>query len=123
MFDSKDTDATILKLMGQRIADSRLQANMTQATLAEEAGVSKRTVERIESGESVQLANLIRILRVQDKLPLFSAVFPEPVTSPLQQLRAESGKAPTRQRARSVDQSHSDAVASTSKPTWQWGDE
>mgnify|MGYP000461714881 CR=1 FL=1 len=42
---------------------------LTQADLAHEAGVSKRTVERIEAGASAQMASLIRIFRVLDLMP------------------------------------------------------
>ena len=45
------SDQAILQELGARIANTRLERNLTQADLAKEAGVSKRTVERLESGE------------------------------------------------------------------------
>lgn len=45
------------------MAAYRLQRHITQAQFAEACGVSKRTVERLEAGESVQLVNLVRALR------------------------------------------------------------
>ncbi|MEQ1641960.1 MAG: helix-turn-helix transcriptional regulator, partial [Pyrinomonadaceae bacterium] len=62
-FDANTTDQALLKEIGERIAGVRLNKNFTQADLAEQAGVSKRTVERLEAGESVQITSLIRLLR------------------------------------------------------------
>src|SRR3989304_2190643 len=44
------TDEAILREVGSRLAGARLARNLTQAALAEEAGVSKRTVERLAAG-------------------------------------------------------------------------
>lgn len=54
------TDAAVLAELGDRLSRRRLQRNLTQAQLAREAGVSKRTVIRLERGESSQVTNLIR---------------------------------------------------------------
>ncbi len=40
----------LLREIGKRMAGQRLERNMTQAQLAERAGVSRRTVERLEAG-------------------------------------------------------------------------
>ena len=48
-------DEVILRELGERLARVRLERNLTQAGLAEQAGVSKRTVERLESGGVTQL--------------------------------------------------------------------
>ena len=65
--DRGTSDAAILKELGDRLARRRLRENLTQAKLAHEAGISKRTLIRLESGESSQLANLIRVLRAKPK--------------------------------------------------------
>jgi transcriptional regulator with XRE-family HTH domain len=57
------TDDAILAEIGNRIARYRIDQQVTQADLAEQAGVSKRTVERVEAGASVQFSTVIRILR------------------------------------------------------------
>ena len=44
------TDEAVLSELGGRLARVRLARNFTQAGLARQAGVSKRTVERLESG-------------------------------------------------------------------------
>ena len=55
------TDEAILEALGGRLASARLARNLTQAALAEQAGVAKRTVERLEAGQSAtQLSGFLR---------------------------------------------------------------
>lgn len=112
--DENNTDQTILKEIGQRLATLRLNQNLTQADLAEQAGVSKRTVERLEAGESVQITSLIRLFRSLGLIPRLEILFPEPVPSPIAQLKLQGKK---RRRA-----STKGSPRSTGK-AWQWGDE
>lgn len=58
------TDETVLRELGTRLARLRLDAGLTQATLAEQAGISKRTLERLEAGHPGGLVAIIRLLRV-----------------------------------------------------------
>lgn len=90
------SDHIILQELGSRLARLRLNRNLTQAALAKEAGISLRTLNRIECGEPSQTANLIRVLRALGQLQNLDILVPEPVVSPLQQLRLQ-GK--TRKRA------------------------
>ena len=71
---------------------------MTQAEVAEQAGLAKRTVERIENGASVQLLSIIRVLRVLGLLSKLDYTFPEIVDRPMELLKRQ-GK--PRQRASS----------------------
>ncbi|MEP7243409.1 MAG: helix-turn-helix transcriptional regulator [Gammaproteobacteria bacterium] len=84
------TDAAILGQLGSRLARHRLQRNMTQAQAATVAGLSKRTVERIEAGESTQLTNLVRLFRALGLDQQFAALVPELPPSPIQQLDSRS---------------------------------
>lgn len=107
------TDPAVLAEIGQRLAQHRLERNLTQAELAKEAGVSKRTLIRLEGGESTQLTNLIRILRALDLLANLDAFIPPPVPSPIAQLRSEGKR---RKRAsRKADTPGPDEK-------WTWGD-
>lgn len=109
------TDATVLAELGRRLTRSRLDLNLTQAQLAGEAGVSKRTVQRLESGGvSLQLSGFIRVCRVLNLLEQFDSLVPEPLPSPMEQLRLQG-----RQRRRA-----SSARAHDPTPQkWQWGDD
>jgi transcriptional regulator with XRE-family HTH domain len=91
------TDAAILGELGQRITGARLERNLTQAALAADAGVSKRTIERLESGAvATQLSGFIRVCRVLGLADGFDALIPAPVPSPVAQLKMQGR---TRQRA------------------------
>ncbi|MBP9936467.1 MAG: helix-turn-helix domain-containing protein [Pyrinomonadaceae bacterium] len=113
-FDANTTDQAILKEIGERVAMIRLNQNLTQANLAEKSGVSKRTVERLEAGESVQITSLIRLLRSLGLQQRLEVLFPEPVASPIAQMKLQ-GK--NRRRA-----STKRTPNSTNK-AWNWGDE
>ena len=109
------TDEAILAELGGRLAKIRLDRNLTQAELATQAGVSKRTVERLETGAvATQLSGFIRVCRVLDVIERFELLVPEPVPSPVAQLKLAGRK---RQRA---------STAKPNQPTgtkWQWGPE
>lgn len=105
----------VLGELGGRLAKTRLDRNLTQAQLAEQAGVSKSTVERLEAGAvATQLSGFIRVCRVLDLIERFELLLPEPVPSPVAQLKRRGKK---RQRA-----STTRAVPPSPKK-WQWGDE
>ena len=91
--EKQATDEAVLSELGRRLAQVRLQRNLTQARLAEQAGVSKRTVERLESGSvATQLSGFIRVCRVLDLVERFNLLVPEPVPSPVEQLKLRGRK-------------------------------
>ncbi len=107
-------DEAILTEIGERIARSRLDLQLTQADVAEQAGVSKRTVERIESGASAQMSSFIRILRVLNLLPGLEQLISETVSSPMALLRR---KGKIRQRVSKRTRSDQTDKA------WSWDDD
>ena len=107
------TDEAILGEIGQRLARQRLELRLTQATLAEQAGVSKRTVERIEAGGSAQMSSLIRLLRTLKLAPRLNALIPEAGPGPLDLLEL---KGTPRRRVRS-------RRPVVQEGGWTWGDE
>lgn len=94
---SAQTDESALALIGKRLAAFRIRNNWTQAQLAEQSGVSKGTIERIERGDSVQIVNFIKVLRACGMLESFLSVFPNDLPSPMQLLYM--GKIKNRKRA------------------------
>jgi len=113
--DKQAADTAVLTEIGQRLARLRLEQNLTQVQLAEQAGVSKSTVQRLESGDvSPQLSGFIRVCRVLDLMERFDLLVPEPVPSPVEQLKL-GGK--RRKRASKVK------ASKTPAKKWQWGDE
>jgi transcriptional regulator with XRE-family HTH domain len=107
------TDEAILRELGVRVASARVQRNLTQSALAEQAGVSKRTVGRLESGEAaMQLSGFVRICRALHLMERLDAFVPEPVPSPIDQLKLQG-----RQRQRASRKKNAPAA----KP-WTWGE-
>lgn len=105
------TDKAILEVLGERLSRRRIDMQLTQADLAHEAGVSKRTVERIEAGYSSQTANLIRVCRVLDLVSGLDKWIPETGPSPMEIVKA---KGKIRKRASSKRKKH------TPDNNWSW---
>ena len=110
------TDQAILTEIGERIARARLNRNLSQAQLATTAGVSKRTLERLESGESVQLTNFVRLLRALDRMEALDGILTEGDVRPMDLLQRE-GK--PRRRASGERRKES----AESDEAWTWGDD
>ncbi len=106
------SDKAILNEFGLRISRYRLNKNMTQGALAAEAGVSTPTIQRVESGASIQLLKLIRVLRALNLIGNIESLAPELAASPLQQLKM---KGKIRQRASSPQEDDKEV-------DWSWGD-
>ncbi len=109
------TDSIVLAELGERLAQYRLRQNLTQAELASEAGVSKRTLGRLEAGESTQLTNLIRILRVLGLLDNLDSFVPPSPSSPVELLRMQGKE---RKRA-----SRKSTPSKENEEDWTWGSE
>ena len=107
------TDAAVLAALGERIARRRLEQDLTQAQLAAEAGISARTLIRLEGGESTQLTSLVRVLRVLGLLGDLDRLAPDPEPSPLERMRADRRR-PKRASGRS---------GGAPGGEWTWGDE
>jgi len=109
------TDETIIRELGARLARMRLDKDLTQADLAHEAGVGIRTVQRLEAGTAApQLTMFIRILRALGIVEHFDLLIPEPIPSPIEQLKLR-GK--LRQRA-----SGKELAVAEKKGGWTWGE-
>jgi transcriptional regulator with XRE-family HTH domain len=107
------TDEMVLDLIGQRLESTRITHNLTQANLADRAGVSKSTVERLEKGNTTQLSSFIRVCRALELLTRFEALLPEPVPSPMAQLKLRREH---RQRASPLPKNET-------TEGWTWKDE
>jgi len=108
------TDDAVLEELGRRLGRRRIDFQLTQAKLAEQAGVSKRTVERMEAGAAVQTRSLIRILRMLDLLQGLDQLIPETGPRPMDLLKL---KGKERKRA------SSSSATNQSGEVWSWGDD
>ena len=117
--DHQTTDEQILREIGARLTALRLEHNLTQAGLAAQASVSKRTIERLEGGVvAAQLSGFLRVCRALGLMERIDAFIPEPAVSPIAQLKMR-GK--VRQRASGKRALTRDVLREESK--WTWGDE
>lgn len=110
------TDEAVLAELGKRLARWRLERNLSQSEFGDEAGLGRRTVQRLEAGAAVQLPSLIRVLRVLDLLESLDRLVPEPVPSPIERLKAVGRE---RRRAGRPRSSEPDGVTEP----WRWADE
>ena len=110
------TDTAVLRELGERLERRRIDAGLTQARLAEEAGISKRTVERIAAGHSCDFVMLLRVLRVLNLLEELDQLVSDLPQSPLVLLKSR-GRARKR-----VGHSRRPPGAAAHKPVppWKW---
>ncbi len=92
-----DTTKEVLREIGARLRGFRLQRNVTQAELAETAGVGHATVKRAEAGENIRLKTIVKILRALGRVEALDSFLPEPLVSPI---RLADQRERGRQRAR-----------------------
>src|SRR5579871_5015548 len=110
------SDDAILREIGCRLATARLAKNLTQAALANEAGISKRTIERLESGEvAARLSALVRVCRALDMVDRLDALVPSPMVSPVELLKLGG-----RRRKRASGRRR---PTTSTKTKWRGGDE
>jgi transcriptional regulator with XRE-family HTH domain len=96
-----------------RLQRIRLARNMTQAQLAREAGVSTRTIRRMENGEGISLDTLIRVMTALGIQSHLESLLPDPAVRPIERVAA---RARERKRARP-------SGSSKASSGWTWGDE
>lgn len=113
-FQELDHDDAFLQELGRRLVQFRIDLNLTQAELAKRAGVGKRTLERLETGETTQTRTLFRIFRELDLLGKIEMVFPEPTARPSRAIK-EAEALPKRVSRKRTDQ--------VKAGPWKWGDE
>lgn len=105
-------DEVILGELGERLMQRRIARGLTQAMLAKEAGVAKRTVERVEAGESIQLLTLVRLCRVLDLLEGLDQWLPEARPSPMALLKQTRKRASPRKML----------AGKSSAAKWKWSE-
>jgi len=105
---SRQIEAALCK----RIESIRLSRNMTQTQLAQEAGVSLRTIGRLEKGQGVSVDTFVRVLIALGIQQNLEALLPDPAVRPIERIGRTGGE---RKRARP-------APSKTADITWSWGD-
>jgi transcriptional regulator with XRE-family HTH domain len=97
MMDKNDkwktmSDAAILEEIGSFVKHHRLEANISQKQLAEDAGINRTTLNEFEKGRRSNTLTLIQILRALDKLNILNIFEIETRISPLKLAEIELSK-------------------------------
>lgn len=100
-----------LKCIGERIRQYRINENMTQQELAEQTGISVRTISRFEQGASIQLDALIKILDALNLADNIELLIPDQTKNPFYYVENKSNR---RQR---VSKKRNDNTG------FKWGDD
>jgi transcriptional regulator with XRE-family HTH domain len=116
--ESQLTDDAVLAELGERLARTRLERNLTQRALADEAGVARKVVHAMEAGAEFMITSLIRVLRALGLLESLDRLVAEPAPSPIELLKLHGKE---RKRA-SGTRRRRDAPPPDQQP-WRWGDE
>lgn len=99
------------KQLGRKLAQIRLARNILQAELAETAGISERTLRRLESGDGATLDTFIRVLAALNLGDNLDLLVPDPSIRPMERLRTSGNE---RQRSSATKEDKT-----TGK--WEWG--
>lgn len=107
------TSEQIEAALCNKIENIRLARNITQAELANDAGVSLRTMVRLENGKGVSLDTFVRVLIALGIQQNLETLLPDPSIRPIERVNLK-GKERKRASSRSVE---------LEKKPWVWGDE
>ena len=99
-----------LKHLGAQLEAYRLSRNITQTSLAKDAGISRTTLVKLETMGSATMETMLRVLRALDLGDRLFLLVPDVLESPLDPL------AGSRQRARNP-------TKEPAKKLIKWGDE
>lgn len=77
------TNDAILRQIGSKLKDLRIEKNMKQKELADAAGVSVFTISSIENGKTTSLLTIIQLLRALEHLDYLDSFFQEESISPV----------------------------------------
>lgn len=106
------TEKSVLEEIGNRVRAHRIALNLSRDVFAAQAGVGKNTLVRLETGLSVNLSHLIKVLLQFGFAESLINIFPDYNQSPMMLLR-ESQEFPKRKRA-------SRKKKSSANTPWVW---
>ena len=101
----------IVTEFGNRVRRMRIDSNRTQKALAEEAGLSVRTLSNLESGKETSFATVIEVLRVLNRVEGLDGLVPEETVRPSAVFAGEKPRERAGKRKAEPESG------------WKWGDE
>jgi len=108
---SVSTSEAIAAQLCRRLEEIRLSRNISQASLAHEAGVSRSTITRIADGRGVSLDSFIRVLQALRLSHHLAALLPDPNIRPVERVKFAGTERRRASRKHKAEE------------TWLWGDE
>ena len=105
------TSKAVVSEIATQIKNYRISRRITQKELAEQSGVSLRSISRFEQGADIQLSSLVKILRSLGLLDNLNMLVPDVTKSPSYYLPTTTKK---RVRKKKTEVSHE---------PFRWGDE
>lgn len=108
---STSSSSAIAAALCKRLDEIRLSKNISQAELAEQAGVSRSTLTRIADGQSISLDSFIRVIKALGLADHLATLLPDPEVRPVELVSHEG--------------QHRRRASGKRKPSepWSWGDE
>lgn len=94
-------DEEILKKIGVKLKEVRLEANMKQKELSERSGLSMFSISQIETGHNTSLLSLIQLLKALNRMDLLEPFLKEREVDPELLARFVQSQQPQRQRVSS----------------------
>lgn len=77
------TNDAILRQIGFKLKELRIEKNMKQAELADASGVSVFTISSVENGKTTSLLTFVQLLRALEQLDYLNSFFQEETISPI----------------------------------------
>jgi len=77
------TNDAIMRQIGSKLKELRIERNMKQAELADASGVSVFTISSVENGKTTSLLTIVQLLRALEHLDYLDRFFQEEVLSPI----------------------------------------
>lgn len=110
---ARSSNEEFLREFGKRIRETRINMDMTQNEAAKKAGVTSKTISRIENGEDLAVSTMLNVLRALDLVQNIDALIPEPIARPSVLIANEQERHRVRKKASQKGSSRQ----------WKWGDE
>ncbi|MCQ2324557.1 MAG: helix-turn-helix domain-containing protein [Paludibacteraceae bacterium] len=75
-------DEEILKRVGAKLKELRVERNMKQKELSERSGLSMFSISQIETGHNTSVLSLVQILKALDRMDMFEPFLKEKEVDP-----------------------------------------
>jgi transcriptional regulator with XRE-family HTH domain len=77
-FNAYLSDPEILSLIGERFREWMINRGLTQKEIIERSGLSRGAIQRLETGNGVDLGTLVAVIRSLDLVDNLNHFLPEP---------------------------------------------